>query len=411
MMSRTTANTSSNSRHRLVAVVSSCVALTLAAAMLVGCRAEQPRGALSDPDFVPDEYAVVTTPTVPVADRVAPPETGAFTGIFRPPSPLDMQRFDEYVDMTGHDPAILMWFQPWAQTETAPFRFDAAAVIATFRRGAIPMISWEPWDPGTDPGLLDRPDDQSQFRLQRIVDGDFDPYIREWARGCASVGGPIMLRPMHEMNGNWYPWNGFVNGNSPELFVSAWRHVHDIFQEEGATNVTWVWSVNDVSSPDVIENYPEAYYPGDTYVDWIGISGFNWGNTRPGHRWSSFTSRYAGPVEYLKRFGKPIAICEFASVEASGDKAEWITDAYTAMRTEYPEVKAVVYYDNREEGVKGMQDWNVDSSPESLAAYQDAIEDPHFVGAVAPTLEEWSAQLTPKHWTYLLSIRRIYYAP
>ena len=375
-------------RRRVSPAIGLCVVIATAAALLSGC-AEQPRGALSDPDFVPDEYAVVTTPTVPLAGVVTPPETGAFAGVFRPPAPLDMARFDAYVDMTDRDPAILMWFQPWAPDETAPYRFDAAAVVATMRRGAIPMISWEPWDPGTDPGLLDRPDDQSDFRLQRIVDGEFDAYIREWAEGCAMVGGPIMLRPMHEMNGNWYPWNGFVNGNSPKLYIAAWRHVHDIFVEEGATNVTWVWSVNHTSGPDVAKNYPEVYYPGDAYVDWIGISGFNWGNSRPGLSWSSFTATYDASIEYLRRYGKPMAICEFASVETPGDKAEWITDAYQRIRTEYPEIKAVIYYDNLEQGVKGKQDWNVDSSPESLAAYTEAIGDPYFVGAVAPTLEEW----------------------
>lgn len=387
------------------------VALVAAAVTLSGCGGvHQPRGALSDPNFVPDEYATVTTPTVPVAEKIEPPAEGAYVGVFRPPAPFNMDGFDEYVDLTKNDPAILMWFQPWAQTESAPYEFDAAAVIATHRRGAVPMISWEPWDPGDDPHGPNRPSDQSAFRLKAIVDGEFDEYIRDWATGCATVGGPIMLRPMHEMNGNWYPWNGFVNGNTPSEFIAAWRRIHDIFVEEGATNVTWVWSVNDVSVPDIAGNQPDAYYPGDEYVDWIGMSGFNWGTARPGYRWTDFDEQYAKPVEYLKRFGKPIAICEFGSVEVAGDKAAWIEDAYSKLRTDYPDVKAVVYYDNREEGPKGLQDWNIDSSPEALEAYVEAIGDPHFKGAVVPELSRWSQQLDSRDWAFLLSYRRIHFA-
>ena len=61
----------------------------------------------------------------------------------------------------------------------------------------------------------------------------------------------IHLRPMHEMNGNWYPWAGTVNGNSPKLFRAAWRRMHRIFAKQRARNVRWVVS-------PIVENVPRT---------------------------------------------------------------------------------------------------------------------------------------------------------
>lgn len=346
---------------------------------------------------------------LPRAGTVSPPEKGAYVGVFAPHAPFDFQTFDAYVEDAEQSPAILMWYQPWAKSGASGF--DTAAVVSTIRRGALPLITWEPWDPGKDANLVENPGDQPEFRLQRIVDGEFDAYIRGWARSIADLGFPIMLRPMHEMNGVWYPWGGPVNDNSPELFIQAWRRVHGIFEEEGATNVTWIWSVNCESLPDVPDNAFELYYPGDEYVDWTGLSGFNWGTSRPGMKWTAFDDLYGRPVERLEAFGKPIIISEFASVEGPGDKAEWISDAYTRIREDYPSVGAVIYYDKAEKGLNGKQDWNIRSSPESLAAYRKAVSKPYFVGAPVSELKEWVSRLEKDDWTYLRQFSRLYSPP
>ena len=101
-----------------------------------------------------------------------------------------------------------------------------------------------PWNYLLQPKINSLRGFQPAYRLSRIIDGDYDQYIKSWAEGIKALGFPIAIRFAHEMNGTWYPWCERTNGNRPGQYVRAWRHVHDIFSEVGATNVTWVWSPN-----------------------------------------------------------------------------------------------------------------------------------------------------------------------
>jgi beta-mannanase len=270
------------------------------------------------------------------------------------------------------------------------------------------MITWEPWDAGTNANNLKDPALQPQYQLGRILAGDFDPYIHRFARNAAAVRGPVMIRLMHEMNGRWYPWGGTVNGNTPDQFVPAWRHIHDIFDQEGATNVTWVWAINHDSRPNTFANRYAVYYPGDKYVDWVALSGFNFGVDQAGSTWQPFNFTYLAPLAYLKTLNKPIVIAEIGSVEDGGSKAAWLTDAYTQIRLNHPEVKAVDYYDSREAGTYKMQDWRIASSAPSLSAFRTAVADPRYIAAPMTTLKQWTDSLTDKDWVYLRSFAPLY---
>ena len=132
-------------------------------------------------------------------------------------------------------------------------------------------MTWEPSDYrlGTN---------QPRYALSRIIAGDFDGYIRSWAKAAKAWGKPFMLRFAQEMNGNWNPWGVAVNGNKPGQYVQAYRHIHKLFTSVGATNVIWVWS------PNIL--YPggaslSSVYPGNPYVNWIGVDGYNWGTSVP----------------------------------------------------------------------------------------------------------------------------------
>ena len=235
-----------------------------------------------------------------MAGKVRPPSRGAYVGVYKSNLPWEVAALDRYAaESSGKAPAIVMWYQAWGPRTTNPYsaeKFLTSQVKAVLDRGAIPMITWEPWNPGGDPNYLTQPAKQPTYQLADINAGYYDNYIRTWARAVKSVGGPVMIRPMHEMNGMWYPWCGPVNGNSPAQFRAAWRRIHTIFRREGATNVTWVWSPAHRSYPGTYQNRIEAYYPGDAYVDWIGLSGFNWGTSRPGLRWTTFADVYTYPL-------------------------------------------------------------------------------------------------------------------
>ncbi len=299
--------------------------------------------------------------------------SGAFMGIYHPDAPFEKGVLKQLREKTKGNIAVMMWFQPWGQS--GRFKFNVEAMAEVREEGVVPMISWEPWDPGPNPRDLKIPESEPKYKLSNLLRGDADPYIREWASDVATYGGPIFLRPMHEMNGNWYPWGGTVNGNEPTEFVEVWRHIYRIFEEVGATNVTWVWSINVNGLPREERNRSEVYYPGDEFVDWVGISGFNWGAAESWSKWESFSDVFESTYRRLAEYGKPIMITEFSSVEVGGDKAKWIDETFDAIKSEYPEIRGLVWYDAIDE----HRDFRIDSTIEAREIYEDSISEKHFM--------------------------------
>lgn len=316
-----------------------------------------------------------------------------------------MDAITQFESDSGKPVSIVMWYQPWQQGNRS--RVDSGTIVEVWRAGKVPLITWEPWDPGADAHRLARPADQPKYQLQRIIEGDYDAYIRSWATQLADLGGPVMLRPMHEMNGNWYPWCGTVNGNTPAQYARAWRHIHDIFEAEGATNVAWVWSINHESVPGSPQNRYAAYYPGDRYVDWTGISGFNFGTTSPYSTWEDFSHWYKEPLAYLARIPKPICIAEVGCVEQGGDKGAWLTDAFRVIRRNQ-KVKAVIYYNAREDDGRWVQDWRITTSERSTNAYRAAVAPDYFRSSIPDTLSQWAGSLHPYEWQRLMAIQPLY---
>jgi hypothetical protein len=273
------------------------------------------------------------------------------TGTYRD----DLRNFEE---MTGKHHNLVMFYSKWGED------FPRAIVDVIHESNATPMITWEPWITttitATCPTIPTTP-------LDEIISGQHDAYIRHWATALKDWGYPVLLRFAHEMNGSWYPWGGCSNNRDPSKYIAAWRYVHNLFQEVGATNVEWIWSVNHVSVPDEPWNDYNAYYPGDTYVDWVGVDGFNWGQSFYG--WKTFDELFGDVLDdFRQRYPhKPQMISEFASApDDGGSKTAWIQDAYAGIER-YPRLQAVVWFDERKE-----LDWRIDSCPECLAAYRGA---------------------------------------
>jgi mannan endo-1,4-beta-mannosidase len=293
----------------------------------------------------------------------APPRGFVYWGVFTPGTPHLLGPLIAAEQRAGRRPAIALWYQAWAGRPA----FPAAAAGRLARIGLVPMITWEPWRAPRVAGTLAV--HQSRYRLSRIAAGAFDDYLRRYALAVRRYARPVMLRPFHEMDGDWYPWGGTVNGNRPAEFVAAWRHIHDVFTRVGADNVTWVWSVNAGSVPNRSGNQPKDYWPGGRYVDWIGISGFNWGAARNFGGWMSFDRIYRSRIGVLLRYHRPIALTEIAAPEVGGDKAAWITATFARL-AHYPRVRAVIWYDKRD---SKLEDWRIQSSAKARAAFARAV--------------------------------------
>jgi hypothetical protein len=268
-----------------------------------------------------------------------------------PNYPPTDEALKDFVSLTDDTPAISNWFQP---SEYGWLREWAELCEAN---STVPMMSYEPYG--------GKPD--SEWALSTIIAGNHDAKFRSVAQAMAAYSKRHLLRFAHEMNGNWYAWGAGVNGNTPEEYREAWKHVRNIFNAEGAVNVEWVWCPNEIP---VGNSYGYAdFFPGNAYVDWIGVDGYNWGGTRE----RSFEQIFRGPYEELLSLptDKPIMIPEFGCAEIAADKPGWIRDGIGKQLVEdFPKVKAALYFHVIADG----RDWRVNSSPESLAAYKDVVK-------------------------------------
>jgi cellulose synthase (UDP-forming) len=271
--------------------------------------------------------------------RLAPPATGAYLGVSSPGLLDGPGSVSSWEAGHGAQVRIVNLFQQWLSGERR-FRTDWLRTIAS--QGAVPLITWEPW--AKPAGRLWN-SNQPDVRLAAIASGRYDSYVRRWARAAAAYGDPILLRPMHEMNGYWYPWSIRANGNTPGDFIAAWRHLHDIFAEEGATNVSWVWTVY-ASEHGRLKNV-DSYYPGARYVDWVSMTGFNWGESRAGSHWRSFDQVFGATYATLTRLGKALMISEIGTVGGSAASSLWLENASRRLQSAYPKIRAVLWFDSR----------------------------------------------------------------
>ena len=294
-----------------------------------------------------------------LALAVAAPATDAapLFGAWSPGEPYtgSVARVDALEQATGRRVDIVHWFQNWGGAAWDP-AYQAKVIKTVTASGRTPLLTWEPQDPAY--GVQ-----QPGYALARIADGAHDPYIASFARTLRDNASLIYLRPMHEMNGNWYAWGAGVNGNTPADFIRAWRRIHDIFAAEGAHNVAFVWAPNnlDVSSATPLE----AFYPGQAYVDVLAADGYNWGSARPQFGgWQSFRQVFGSVYDRLKALGpQPIWIAEVASAPHGGDKAAWIRDMFGRAEG-MSRLQALVWFNEFKE-----LDWRADADPAVAAAF------------------------------------------
>jgi beta-mannanase len=261
----------------------------------------------------------------------------------------------------GRKLAVDQHYYSWTNT------FPSGLEQWDIQGGRTPLVTWEPFG----------------VTLDQIINGSQDGIIRARADGMKALGTNVFLRFAHEMNGDWYPWSGAQNGNNPAKYVSAWKHVHDVFVQRGATNVVWVWSPNNDNVPSSSWNAYQNYYPGDGYTDWVAVDGYNWGTTKSWSSWRSFTGLFGGFYNtYASR--KPIMIAETSSAEAGGSKSSWIASMSTAIQNTYPSIAAIVWFHVNKES-----DWRANSTSTALAKFKEMANLSYFKsmpGGSAPTV-------------------------
>jgi hypothetical protein len=250
----------------------------------------------------------------------------------------------QFESLTGRPVKLTSTYVAWEE------EFPNTGHLADRAAGRTPVIAWD--------GRSD---------LAAIAGGKWDALLAERAAMCRSFAKPIYLRWAAEFNGEWNP----VFGRSAE-FVPAWRHLVRIFRAAGADNVKWVFCPYAFSSKTSPAERWRAYYPGDAFVDWVGMDGYNWGAARSWSSWQSFAEIFR-PLyaDYAGR--KPLLICEVASAEQGGDKAAWIADMAKELRGDFSLVRGLVWFD-----VDKETDWRVDSSAAALASFRRFAAEPRY---------------------------------
>jgi len=325
----------------------------------------------------PPAAAPVTAPTK--AQLLDP--TSPYFGVYTQQAPFNWATYDQVSSEIGAEPNVVGYFEGWDQ----PFRADA--VTAAWKHGQMPFLTWEsrPIDDGND--VINRP----EYSLPRILAGDFDAYLHQFAHDIVANGLPVAIRLDQEMNGVWYPWaetdgaGNSINGNSAGQFVQMWQHVHDIFQQEGANaDVIWVWSPNRVDNLPANHQgpaYTASLYPGDGYVDWVGMSAY----LRPpfvAGQTFTFADTFARTLAQLRGLtSKPILLSEVGASETDGHKPAWTTSFFQGLNDPAnADVIGFSWFDEAVtsyiEGVRQTNDWRIDSRPDSLAAFVAGLTAP-----------------------------------
>jgi beta-mannanase len=273
---------------------------------------------------------------------------------------------DAFTAQVGRAPAIWTVWSTWGYEDKA---FPTQVMNGLRDRNIVPMVNWQPAGAG----------DCTQWSLDNIINGDHDAYIREWASAAKQYGGTILLRFAHEMNGYWFIWGVGRCTNTTAKFQQAWRHVWNIFRGPGgvdATNVKFVWSIY---GPKRVA----ALYPGDAYVDYLGLTAFNWG---PPRGWSTMVKNFKRSMPALMRVSqKPIIAAEMggAHVPSCGrcNKITYLSNGYSAVYNKWPQIAALVYFDLDMRFVN-QPDWRLTSPAGVLDAYRNIVAQPQFQGVI-----------------------------
>jgi mannan endo-1,4-beta-mannosidase len=315
------------SRGRLIAAIVAAVAAAVVAGYAVWSGPAKP-------PVKPPVKARVTSKLLTI-----PATRDHYLGVYEDDVPGSYTLIDQFAQMAGRQPNLVLYYNAWGQ----PFQASFARMALT--HGAVVIDDLQP----------------TNVPLSSIVDGDNDSYLAGYARQVKRFGHPVILSFGPEMNGNWYSW-GWTQ-QPPQLFVQAWRHVVNVFRKQGATNVTWMWTVNGIGP----STGPVAdYWPGAAYVDWVGIDSYYYLAT------DTFDSVFAPTIDAVRKFGKPILISETGVGQVAG-QAQKIPGLLAGV--EQSGVLGFVWFDVAQDQGLYHQDWRLEGqSPAAGTVFRDEVK-------------------------------------
>ncbi len=333
--------------HFLKTLVTAAACLIAAGCSSTKPAAESPANSVQGDSLKTEESQMSS---VPSSNNFGPMFIGAWVGgpeEVPQPTVANVEAFEKlqgrHLDIIHH--FVLWQYNDWAWTK--PYAEMARS------RGSIMMITWMP----------------QPYTAQDILDGKTDAYLDDFAKGVKNFGAEIWLRPLHESNGDWYTWGTGKDpaNNAEEKVAAAFRHIVDRFRAQNVTNVKWIWTTNAGSSAGATLT---GSYPGDDYVDYTSIDGYNWGSAQSWSHWQSFSEVFKPAYDALSAYDQPMFLAEFSCTEHGGSKAEWFKNMFEVLPTEFPKIKGLVIFSQSK---SYEADWGVDTSEDALNAWKNGI--------------------------------------
>jgi hypothetical protein len=279
-------------------------------------------------------------PKPPTAHATLNPQLATYLGAFEPGAPPDYAPVASFAKAAGRPPNLIGYYSGWAE----PFDTSFANMIRN--RGIIPFVQIDPTDAS----------------ISAIADGTYDEYLRSYADSVRNFGDAVVIGFGHEMNANWYPW-GYKHV-PPSTFIAAWRHLVTVFRQQGADNVTWLWTV-EADGPDT--SPVQDWWPGSSYVTWVGVDGYYYRPT------DTFTTVFGRTIGQVRNFTHdPVLLSETAVGPAAGQFPK-ILDLFKGMSTY--DTLGLVWFDKKQTGGTYRQDWRLEDSATAEEAFRLGVKD------------------------------------
>ncbi len=259
-----------------------------------------------------------------------------YIGIFAPQNDdgiTDLKNVQTVSNQIKENFDIVSLYLAWDKNIQTNFPGDLLDSI--YSQKSIPMVTWEPWLNTFEDEI-----NENDHVYDLIANGFFDDYISLFAEKLKTLEKPIFLRFAHEFDNPFYPW--FMSGNEAvSKFKEAWIHTYEIFKNNNAHNVIWIWN------PWKPENLV-SFYPGSEYVDWIGINILNYGEHNSDGEWHDFKSLYEPFHDELINLPQtPVVISEFGTLRDGQSQNQWIENAFAVIENDYKEIKSVIYFNSK----------------------------------------------------------------
>jgi mannan endo-1,4-beta-mannosidase len=285
--------------------------------------------------FAVTHLASTSRPPPPAAHATLPPSPASYLGVYEAGAPPAYNPIADFAVAAHSQPNLAGYYSGWAEP------FDTSFAQTIHKHGVIPFVQ-------IDPTLAS---------VSSIAAGVYDDYLRTYADSVRDFGHAVVIGFGHEMNAPTYSW-GY--GTLPaSTFVAAWRHIVTLFRDQGADNVTWLWTLQaDRPGTGPIE----AWWPGPAYVTWVGIDGYYYRPT------DTFATVFGRTINQVRRFTqKPVLLSETAVGPEAGQFNE-ILNLFAGMRKYH--TLGLVWYDNAQDDGIYHQDWRIENSTAARSAFQ-----------------------------------------